>query len=31
MLHEPALTHCTQEDNKNNYINKQCNSNCNFI
>ena len=21
----------TQEDNKDNYINKQCNSNCNFI
>jgi len=25
MLHEPALTHYTQEDNKDNYINKQCN------
>ena len=22
MLHEPALTHYTQEDNKDNYINK---------
>ena len=31
MLHEPALTHYTQEDNKDNYVNKQSNSNCNFI
>ena len=31
MLHEPALTHYTQEDNKDNYVNKQCNSNCNFL
>jgi len=31
MSHKPALTHYTQEDNKDNYVNKQCNSNCNFI
>jgi len=31
MLHEPAQTHYTQEDNKDNYVNKQCTSNCNFI
>jgi len=23
MLHEPALTHYTQEDNKDTYVNKQ--------
>ena len=31
MLLKPALTYYTQENNKDNYVNKQCNINCNFI